>query len=1077
MTATQSLQYGLLDQLRAHAGDRPDRSAYRFLRDDHGSDALTFGQLARRVRALARRVRARAAPGDRALLLYPPGLEFIEAFLACLAAAVIAVPALPPGRTRNAARLRGILDSARPRLVLGTRQTLARLECEGPERLATDVACASDEDFESAHITPDTVAFLQYTSGSTAAPRGVAVTHGNLAANERAIQAAFGHTPDSVMVGWLPPFHDMGLIGQLLQPLFVGFPCVFLSPVAFLREPALWLQAISDHRGTTSGGPNFAYDHCARGVTEEQKQGLDLHSWSVAYNGAEPVRAETLDRFARAFAGCGFRRSAFFPCYGLAEATLFVSGGLVRDSAGCVWLDGPALEGHRVAEVSPGAADARPLVSCGPPGRGTRVVIVHPETRLECALGDVGEVWVASESVAAGYWGDDEATRQNFNAYLADTGEGPFLRTGDAGFLRAGEFFIAGRLKDLIILRGRNLYPQDVEAAVERAVPFARANGVAAFAVDADGAERLAVVIEADRALVHRVRADGRAAGELDTLVGRVQQAVSEELEAPVWAVAFVRPGGFPRTSSGKVQRGACRALLLEGGDEVVHLWRAGGEGLLVSESPLAAGRGLRQLIHDRLLAWRRSEGDESARAVDYHAHLTSLGVDSVGAAAIAAEVERATGHRLTPELLYQCGTIDRLARYLETRAGCVGPAQATARRGAALRERYAEQVRGLGRLRESGRYFYETTISECGGPRVKVGGCWMLMFSSYSYLGLVGHPEVNEAAKEAVDAYGAGSHGARLIAGTTEVHRRFERAIADFLGAESAVVFNTGYVTNLATVAALVGPGDCVIGDEYNHASIADGCRFSGAEALLFRHNDPASLERRLREAGGRGKLVVVDAVYSMEGDVAPLPEICELCDRHDALLMVDEAHSLGVLGATGRGVQEHFGLPAGAIDVKMGTLSKALGSCGGYIAGDAALIDHLRHAARGYLFSVAAPVPQVAAALKGLEILRREPWRVEALRENTLRFITGLRAQGFRLTDTRTPIVPVLCDTEERAGEMTARCRELGLFVVPVVYPAVPMNRPRVRASVIASHTAADIDLGLDVLRRAGWEVGVIR
>jgi glycine C-acetyltransferase len=357
----------------------------------------------------------------------------------------------------------------------------------------------------------------------------------------------------------------------------------------------------------------------------------------------------------------------------------------------------------------------------------------------------------------------------------------------------------------------------------------------------------------------------------------------------------------------------------------------------------------------------------------------------------------------------------------------------------------------------------------------VKVDGRWMLMFSSYSYLGLIGHPEVNAATREAVDAFGAGCHGARLIAGTTELHQRLEREVADFLRAEAAVVFNTGYVTNLATVAALAGEGDWVIGDEYNHASIADGCRFSGARVLTFRHNDPGSLEARLREAGTGGRLVVVDAVYSMEGDVAPLPEIHRLCERWDALLMVDEAHSLGVLGATGRGVQEHFGLPPDAIGVKMGTLSKSLGSCGGYIAGDAALVDQLRHTARGYLFSVAAPVPQVAAALRGLEVLRREPGRVAALRENARRLIAGLRRLGFRLTATQTPIVPILCDTQEQTLEMTARCREMGLFVVPIVYPAVPMNSPRVRASVTAAHTEADIDVALDILGRAGREVGL--
>jgi len=315
------------------------------------------------------------------------------------------------------------------------------------------------------------------------------------------------------------------------------------------------------------------------------------------------------------------------------------------------------------------------------------------------------------------------------------------------------------------------------------------------------------------------------------------------------------------------------------------------------------------------------------------------------------------------------------------------------------------------------------------------------------------------------------------MIAGTTPIHRELEAELATFTGSEAAVVYNTGYVTNLATIAALVGKGDVIIGDEYNHASIADGGKFSGAEVVTFLHNDMADLKRRLEACGDRTKLVVVDAVFSMEGDIAPLPDIVALCDQYRAMLMVDEAHSLGVLGATGKGIQEYFNLPPNAIDVKMGTLSKSLGSSGGYIAGKLKLIDYLKHTARGFLFSGAMSAPQTAAALTGLRILQREPERVSRLQKHTRRLIAELREVGFRLTDTVTPIVPVLCGTEEHTLEMIAGCRERGLFAIPIFYPAVPMNAPRIRLCVTSAHSEADIDTAIGILSEVGREVGLIR
>ena len=340
--------------------------------------------------------------------------------------------------------------------------------------LASDaVAEGGAGDWEGAwtepQVTPESLAFLQYTSGSTSSPKGVMVSHGNILHNEGLIQRAFRQTARSTIVGWLPVYHDMGLIGNVIQPLYVGAACVLMSPVAFLQSPLRWLQAITRYRATTSGGPNFAFDLCARKVRQAQRDTLDLSSWQVAYNGAEPIRLETLERFSAAFEPCGFRREAFLPCYGLAEATLLVSGSLRTASPRVEHVQAVGLESHRVVEAAAGDGKAVPLVGCGEVTDGQELVIVHPDSSRRCAPDQVGEIWVAGPSIARGYWNRPEETERNFHARLAETGGGTFLRTGDLGFLKDGELFITGRLKDLVIIRGLNHYPQDIEQTVEKA--------------------------------------------------------------------------------------------------------------------------------------------------------------------------------------------------------------------------------------------------------------------------------------------------------------------------------------------------------------------------------------------------------------------------------------------------------------------------------------------------------------------------------------------------------------------------------------------------------------------------------
>lgn len=382
-----------------------------------------------------------------------------------------------------------------------------------------------------------------------------------------------------------------------------------------------------------------------------------------------------------------------------------------------------------------------------------------------------------------------------------------------------------------------------------------------------------------------------------------------------------------------------------------------------------------------------------------------------------------------------------------------------------------------INQVRSADLYFYNQPVRELrGGARVIIDGCEMGMYASYSYLGLIGHPRINAAAKEAIDKYSTGTHGVRSLAGTLTLHQELEEIIAAFKDAEAAITYSSGYATNLTVVSTLLGRGDYVISDKLNHASIVDGCLMSGAKFIRFRHNEMDSLEQRLQQIPAeKTKLVIADAVFSMDGDIIKLPEVVALCRKYHAWLMIDEAHSLGVLGNTGRGIEEHFGIK-GAIDIKMGTLSKTIPSVGGYIAGNRELIEYLRHASRAYIFSAALPPPQAAAAKTAFEVIQDEPWRVENLRRNTNQFIQGIKARGFDTMLTETAIVPVLCGSDEDAFAMTRAAQRNKIFVLPVVSPAVPPGLARLRATVTAAHEPEEIERAMDVIEEAGIKVGLL-
>lgn len=558
----------LPELLQQRAIFQPSVVAYTFLMDGESKQIdITYAQLDRQARMIAAQLQQNQTVGDRAILLYPPGLEFISAFFGCLYAGVIAIPSNPPRRNEKNSRLEKILADAQTNLVLTTASFFeARsAQLEHPSELATIqwlitayLPCDLSTKWQKPLLDSKTIAFLQYTSGSTGSPKGVILNHENLLSNQRIIASAFGHTESSVVVGWLPLFHDMGLIGNMLQPLYLGTRCIFMSPVDFLQQPYRWLKAVSEFKATTSGGPNFGYDLCTRKITQEQKKNLDLSTWDVAFVGAEPVRTETVRKFALTFAPYGFREEAFYPCYGLAETTLFVTGGLKTKIPVISCIDGVALEENRIIPADGKQKGDREIVSCGQPWLDTKVLVVDPHKLIPCPDQHVGEIWVSGSSVAQGYWQCPDETQKTFHAHLIDDANaGSFLRTGDLGFWQNGELFITGRLKDTIIIRGRNYYPQDIELIAADSHPALKKGFGASFSIEEKGEERLVLVHEVERSFLRKINTK--------EVIESVRRNIVEQQALQVYVVALVKPGSIPITSSGKLRRQACRNEFLAG--------------------------------------------------------------------------------------------------------------------------------------------------------------------------------------------------------------------------------------------------------------------------------------------------------------------------------------------------------------------------------------------------------------------------------------------------------------------------------------------------------------------------------
>ncbi|MDF4026930.1 amino acid adenylation domain-containing protein, partial [Luteibacter sp. PPL201] len=652
----------IVDLLRYRASEASgsrDRPAYTFLEDGREvTDQITFGQLRARAEVLATHLQAHTRPGDRVVLAHSVSLDYIISFFACACAGVIAVPAVPPTNTRMLPRLKHLVRDSGPSAILASRagvDRLARLNADAGGPLDGVALIASDDPDmpERGWVDPGTrgedILFLQYTSGSTGSPKGVMVSHRNLFANMSLFQSTLGLEVGDVLVSWLPPYHDFGLMCGICYPLYRGLHAVHMPPSVFMRRPLRWLKAASDYRAALTGAPNFAFQHCVEGISAEEKATLDLSGLRYTINGAERVRAETLDAFAAAFADCGFRAEAMTPGYGLAEATLAFSMH-VGSSHHTLSVKRTALAAHRI-EPAIDEADCIRLVSNGRAHDAMHDVrIVDPETRRPLASGEVGEVWLRGPSMAEGYWKKPEATAQTFRVNTAD-GEAGFLRTGDLGFLRDGELFLTGRRKEIMIFGGRNFYPQDIEATVEAVDPALRSNGSAAFAHEPpDGAARLILVLEVE----------SRKTPRTADIAARIQAALLEEHELQeLAAILLVKPGRIPRTSSGKIERLRCCELYLAG--ELEPMWRWERTAGTQDGSRLPATRVERRVaalvgrILEREVPWADAD-------------LFASGLTSLAAMETLARVETEFGIAVTPEALFSAPTVEGIAAAVEAR-------------------------------------------------------------------------------------------------------------------------------------------------------------------------------------------------------------------------------------------------------------------------------------------------------------------------------------------------------------------------------------------------------------------------
>ncbi len=683
----ESIQFSaktLVDLSLWRAVNQPHKLAFMYLEEgEREAGSFTYKSLDLRAKAVASKLQSLKLAGERALLIYESGPDYLDSFFGCLYSGVISVPLHLPGKNKSLSRISAIANDSGAKVILSTNEIKDELEKDfSNDSVLKNLQWITTEDitneiadkWEQPDINADTLAYLQYTSGSTGTPKGVMVSHRNLIHNINIIDKSHPHTDDSVMVTWLPIHHDMGLIYGMLLPFCCGYPCYYMTPQAFVQKPFRWLNAISKYKGTHNAAPNFAFELCVNKISDEQKKALDLSTWTVAMNAAEPVRAETIERFVEYFKECGFKLKYFSPGYGLAEGTLILSTTFKDDVPSMKRFDDESIEkNNKAVEAKENDNKSKVHVGHSHSIEDTRIAIVNPVTLIECKEGEVGEVWSSGISIAQGYWQREDATKETFKAYIADTKEGPFMRTGDLGFIKDNELYITGRHKDLIIIRGQNHYPQDIEYTVESSHPALRLGCVGAFSIDADGEEHLGIVQEVQKNFVKDF--------DTEEVVKAIRKAVSEEHDLQVYSITLIKPGTVPKTSSGKIQRRACKDGALDGTLEVIAGWKGGKifdfrtEILDLKKEQridktvdetnkvkfIPTKNNLKEWLVNRLAEMMQIKKE----SIDVNDPFAVFGMDSLKAVQLSGDLETLLDKELPSTLVYDYPTVELLARFL----------------------------------------------------------------------------------------------------------------------------------------------------------------------------------------------------------------------------------------------------------------------------------------------------------------------------------------------------------------------------------------------------------------------------
>ncbi|RLN20969.1 hypothetical protein BBJ28_00006204 [Nothophytophthora sp. Chile5] len=1151
-------------QRRAAADKWRHKIVYTFL-DDLGRETvnLSFEDVDRAARKVAAALQrdAGVVKGDRVMLCFPPGLDFALAFWGCLYAGAVGIPVYPPYPGTLAKDLpkfnRLVADSGAAVVLTNKTYHLASKLATAKGFFSTSAAAATTwppnvqwlttdalPDSLAAEYDPSTartltqhdVAFFQYSSGSTSAPKAVMISHGNLRAQLKTWDSI---VPTDTMVSWLPSYHDMGLVGFIVTPCVTGARCVSMSPISFIKDPALWMRTASRYKATHVCAPNFGFALAARKTSDAQASQMDLSALKQAICAAEPIRRESLDAFTAKFGGekAGFDPKTFNCGYGLAEVTLVCTGQDPRSRTLPTLLDVDKrlLETKRQVAVVNGsrqnpknATDVLELVGCGKPMPTFSVAIVEPDTKKALKELQVGEIWVQGPSVSIGYWNRTEYTEEMFHAQLAGekNPKNVFLRTGDLGFLRQGELFVTGRLKDLIIIRGRNVCPQDVEASVERAHESVRPGCSAAFSIEKDQEEALVVVAEVK---------NGSSPQTLEDICNEIIKTVLSEHQLKCEAVVLLRQKTIPKTTSGKIQRSAAKLKFQDGTlSKPVFQYHAKAGGRSAARAASSAPKKTEEKpaavaeqgenaatgelkTPDEILAWLLEHvaqemevpttSDESGAKpeatattpnpadIDPNTPWAMFGMDSVAIVGLSSDLGEFLGCIVSPSAFFQFDTPLKLANAPGLAAGDLASdpegenqgGNASMQSATTVEEIEAScydienfpEVQGLfGQMKEFESAGLRVPFLETLTPEKRR----MTNFNTYNYLGNASDPEVAAASKRAIEEYGTTMSSSPIV-GQTQVNVDLEKALCSFFNAEASILFVGGWVSNVTTIDALVSKGDLILCDALNHDSCVSGQRLSGATILPFPHNDTKALERMLSKLRTKYRrvLIVIEGVYSMDGDIPDVHEMIRIKKKYKALLFLDEAHSFGTMGETGRGICDHFDVDPRDVDVRMGTMSKALGSVGGFILGSQALIKYLKHCAGGFVFSVGLAPACGSAALKSVELMTEDASRTLTLQDRSKYFYDLCNKHDVPIGENTfrgAPVVVVMIGSTIATAKASEYLAAHQVNVKPIVYPAVEEGKCRLRFFISALHTKQQLEhtvLTLKTYLREGFSAEI--